>query len=1328
MKLWVWRISGGLAAVAMLFAIAGVLLVRSQWFFDYLKTRIVEEARRATGGQVEMRAFHFDWTKMRARIDGFVLHGTEASTEAPLVRLESATLGLRVISLFERAVDLQSLEVQKPEVNIILYPDGTNNFPGPDSKTRKLWSDQLINLKIGTYRVEDGTLTFDQRRIPFHAHGENLRVKMDYDSANPSYRGEFSSDAVKITPPGFDPMDSTVATNFVLEPNRLRLSNTHVRWGENTADADGVLDDMRTPHGTLNVKATGRVRDVVREFRLPIDPAGTASFAGTLDVSFRDGFSYRAKGDLNARGLRVAQGTVKIENAELRSNVDVSASGATLTQVTAHALGATITGQGRLANWKRFQFNGQVADVNLRQAVGMVTPRPAPWNGTLSGPVSTSFTIRQSDVKISAQLSVVPVADGDPLEGHIDLAYDQAKTTIELGSSSLATPATRVEVSGTLGQTLRVRARTTKLEDLLPAIEFAQGEPLKELPLKLNNGSVSLDGAVTGSLSDPQFRGQLAVANGQLRQFTFDRFAADLLADKQHVETRNINAARGRSTVTGNATLSNLETDNSNPKIAAQLNFRGIDVAEVAREAGVTEPLSGTGTAVARITGTLQQPEATLQLDVQTPAAFGEKVDRLRATVDYAGGTVKVTDGIANDSGAEVRFSGSYQHVSNDWRSGNLVFSANTTGVPFSRLDRLTASLPKLSGSLSGRVQGSGSLTAGTFALRSAEGNASLRQIVVDGQAVGNANVTAQTTGSDLKVTATGTIRESRVEAEGAWKLEGDSPGKAEISFTRLSVASLQDLVMLDRRSGPPSVEGFLEGDATVNVALRKPRDFKAELRLANIQVSPRQNPAARFNLKPEDVILRSSGPVVLDVNPQAATVRTARFTGRNTQMELTGTVPIESNGGADLSIRGNIDLVILQLLRPDLQAQGNANVNASIRGSLQDPNVNGQLVLAGAQLFLGDFPNGAENARGTILFDRRRATIQQLTAETGGGQVSFGGFLEFGDVLVYRLQAQARNVRVRYPQDVSTSFDANMALTGTSEASTLSGTVSLNRTAFNLTADLGQLLAQASQSSSVIDSENEYLSGMQLDMRVQNGPTFQLETSLATDVEADVDLRVRGTPSRPGVTGSISINRGQLQFFGNRYTVERGDIRFLNPLKIEPRFDMNLSTRARGVTVNVAFAGTTQRFNTNYSSDPPLQPAEIIALLAVGRDPTQTANQLQFGNTTGANSNFAQAGSSLVGQAGSTLMSNYAKRFFGSSRVKIDPTLTGVDNLPQARLTLEQQVSKDITLTYITNLNRTQEQIVRVQWDVNRNWSAIAVRDPSGLFGIDFQFRKRFK
>src|SRR5262249_5534378 len=150
----------------------------------------------------------------------------------------------------------------------------------------------------------------------------------------------------------------------------------------------------------------------------------------------------------------------------------------------------------------------------------------------------------------------------------------------------------------------------------------------------------------------------------------------------------------------------------------------------------------------------------------------------------------------------------------------------------------------------------------------------------------------------------------------------------------------------------------------------------------------------------------------------------------------------------------------------------------------------------------------------------------------------------------------------------------------------------------------------------------------------------------------------------------------------------------FLNPVRIDPILDMDLETKARGVTVNIAISGTMQKLSVNYSSDPPMQPRDIIALLAVGRAPADT-DGLTSDTSPVHSSSLAEAGCGLTGQAIAAQLSSRFQRFFGASRVKIDPTLTGVDYLPQARLTIEQQVSKDVTLTYIPNLNRTQEQIV---------------------------------
>jgi translocation and assembly module TamB len=268
-------------------------------------------------------------------------------------------------------------------------------------------------------------------------------------------------------------------------------------------------------------------------------------------------------------------------------------------------------------------------------------------------------------------------------------------------------------------------------------------------------------------------------------------------------------------------------------------------------------------------------------------------------------------------------------------------------------------------------------------------------------------------------------------------------------------------------------------------------------------------------------------------------------------------------------------------------------------------------------------------------------------------------------------------------------------------------------------------LLAASSKPAATPDT-SEYLQGVRFDIRVESAANLQIETSLTRDVQASADLRLRGTPAQPVLLGQITVNSGEVQIFGNRYTVNRGEIRFLNPVRIEPTLDVNLETSTRGITVDVSLSGPPQKLNVNYSSDPPMQSRDIIALLAVGRAPSTTSPTSDLTATAGT-AGFADAGG-VLGQAVSEQLSNNLQRFFGASRVKIDPTMTGVDNLPEARLTFEQQVSRDINLTYITNLNRTQEQIVRLQWDLSPRWSAIAVRDSNGLFGVDLQFRKRFK
>jgi translocation and assembly module TamB len=132
------------------------------------------------------------------------------------------------------------------------------------------------------------------------------------------------------------------------------------------------------------------------------------------------------------------------------------------------------------------------------------------------------------------------------------------------------------------------------------------------------------------------------------------------------------------------------------------------------------------------------------------------------------------------------------------------------------------------------------------------------------------------------------------------------------------------------------------------------------------------------------------------------------------------------------------------------------------------------------------------------------------------------------------------------------------------------------------------------------------------------------------------------------------------------------------------------------------------------------------VALLATGRTPTDPTLAIR---DTGQSQSLQQIGASaLLGQAIANPVAGRLQRFFGVSRIKIDPQLTGITGSPEARLTVEQQVAPDILFTYITDVSSTSTQLFRVEWDFDRQWAAILTREENGYVGVDFVYKKRFK
>jgi translocation and assembly module TamB len=147
---------------------------------------------------------------------------------------------------------------------------------------------------------------------------------------------------------------------------------------------------------------------------------------------------------------------------------------------------------------------------------------------------------------------------------------------------------------------------------------------------------------------------------------------------------------------------------------------------------------------------------------------------------------------------------------------------------------------------------------------------------------------------------------------------------------------------------------------------------------------------------------------------------------------------------------------------------------------------------------------------------------------------------------------------------------------------------------------------------------------------------------------------------------------------------------------------------------------GPADRPSVLYRSEPPLTAPEILGLLAFGY-----TSQNQLIGVSGSSTIGTEGASALLSQALSSQVSSRITRLFGLSRISIDPNPS---SLGGARLTVEERLTRDFTITYVTTTGTVQERIIQVEWDLTDSMSLLGIRDQNGVYGFELDFRKRFK
>jgi len=408
------------------------------------------------------------------------------------------------------------------------------------------------------------------------------------------------------------------------------------------------------------------------------------------------------------------------------------------------------------------------------------------------------------------------------------------------------------------------------------------------------------------------------------------------------------------------------------------------------------------------------------------------------------------------------------------------------------------------------------------------------------------------------------------------------------------------------------------------------------------------------------------------------------RWTAEGNSIVVTGRTDLTTaRPSIDLGVSGVLDLRVAGAFLTGLASAGTAAVDLTATGSVADPEIVGRITLADGELQLDSPRIAAADLGGTLQVSPGRKVTVSIAGLINTGRSRLEGTLDFADLEAPRgkLQLTGRGVALEYPSGLQTESNLNLGLELAPTGSTLSGRVDVLGGTYRETLVLTSQLLNLSSSRGIATAApaTGWLSRIGFDVVVATESDVRIDNNYGR-LDIGANLRVVGTPARPGVLGRLqAADEGEIYLGGNTYRVERLVIDLTSPRDITPEVDFVAQTRVGDAPIRLELRcsaeGACERDVSSLTLNDEEAEARLFGTAADSASASQNVARLLSGE--------------LLGVVGRTVRLDTVRLEQGGGRSDIfdDPTLIAGDVDPAARLTLGKRLGSNVELVFSQNL-----------------------------------------
>ena len=335
----------------MLVPVTIVVLLHSQRFHQYIIARVQSSVADSLGTRLDLQNFALNFSPLSLDLYGVTLHGANPYPNVPLLQLQHAHVGVRIVSFLQQKWYLSDVQLDHPVVQVFVDKNGVSNIPKPkpsDSKSNTtIW-----DLGIRHIVLDNGEIYYNAQATPLQADLRDLNFLASYSELRTMYSGSLQYSNGRVAFGAYQPFEHNFAAQFDLTPTTFQLHRAQLTSSAAQINLVATATNFSAPKVDAQYDINVDGAQLAKLINNPSVPQGQVHATGSAAYQMVENVpalqTLTVNGDLASKQLLVNTPSLRAAIDNIAAHYSLANGDAVLHDLRAGILGGELTAQGTM--------------------------------------------------------------------------------------------------------------------------------------------------------------------------------------------------------------------------------------------------------------------------------------------------------------------------------------------------------------------------------------------------------------------------------------------------------------------------------------------------------------------------------------------------------------------------------------------------------------------------------------------------------------------------------------------------------------------------------------------------------------------------------------------------------------------------------------------------------------------------------------------------------------------------------------------------------------------------------------------------------------------